>query len=283
MTGKAISLFLIDGVPDGRVACELFNWTGKGYKIPRNWLKPSTDREELHKPGIYFLVGRDEARAESNLVYIGEAEDVHKRITQHIGEDFWHEVLLFISKDENLNKAHIKFLEYEVFSEAQRASRYKLVNKNTPTRPGISELEQAVMSEFLEHLQLLVGAMGYKIFEPLRGDTQPASEIRKYFIKGTRGADAQAIITSEGIVVLQGSAAADSVVRSTPKSTRNLRRQLEQDEIMLKIEGKLIFQEDYLFSSPSSAASVVLGRSANGLIEWKDVEGRVLKESEGWR
>ena len=31
--------------------------------------------------------------------------------------------------------------------------------------------------------------------------------------------------------------------------------------------------EDYSFSSPSLAASVLLGRSANGRIEWKDEQG----------
>ncbi len=55
--GRAISLFLIDGLPDGRVACELFNWTGKGFKIPRRLLKESADRAELKKAGIYFLFG----------------------------------------------------------------------------------------------------------------------------------------------------------------------------------------------------------------------------------
>ncbi len=283
MTGKAISLFLIDGVPDGRVACELFNWTGKGYKIPRNRLKQSADRKEIRKTGIYFLLGRDEERIEGGIAYVGEAEDVYKRLGQHRGEDFWHEALLFISKDENLNKAHVKFLECEIFAAAQRADRYKLVNRNTPTQPGISESEQAVMTEFLQNLQLLVGAMGYKLFEPLRGEHKPASVVKKYFIKGARGADAQAVVTSEGIVVLQSSAAASSVVPSTPDSTRALRKQLEQESVLLKRDGNLKFQIDRLFSSPSSAASVVLGRSANGLIEWKDSEGGVLKESEGWK
>jgi hypothetical protein len=37
------------------------------------------------------------------------------------------------------------------------------------------------------------------------------------------------------------------------------------------------FTQDYSFSSPSTAAAVVLGRSANGRIEWKDAQGRTLK------
>ena len=80
--GKAITLFLIDGVPDGRVACELLIWTGKCYRIPRRLLRESADRAELRKAGIYFLFGRDEARNDANFVYVGEAEEVYKRITQ---------------------------------------------------------------------------------------------------------------------------------------------------------------------------------------------------------
>jgi hypothetical protein len=60
--GRAISLFLIDGVPEGRVSCELFNWTGKAYKIPRRMLKESADRSALLKAGVYFLFGRDEGQ-----------------------------------------------------------------------------------------------------------------------------------------------------------------------------------------------------------------------------
>ncbi|CAG0976383.1 hypothetical protein METP2_01695 [Methanosarcinales archaeon] len=58
--GKSISLFLIDGTPDGVIACELSNWTGKGYKIPRNNLKDVSTRSELKKPGVYFLIGHNE-------------------------------------------------------------------------------------------------------------------------------------------------------------------------------------------------------------------------------
>ena len=74
--GKKISLFLIDGTPDGVIICELSNWTGKGYKIPRNNLKDVSNRSDLKKPGVYFLIGHDEE--DKDTVYIGEAEEVFK-------------------------------------------------------------------------------------------------------------------------------------------------------------------------------------------------------------
>jgi len=276
--GRAISLFLIDGVPDGRIACELFNWTGKGFKIPRRLLKESADRVDLRKAGVYFLFGRDDSRNEVNSAYIGEAEDVIKRIPQHQEKDFWTEALLFVSKDENLNRAHIKFLEYTIYTAALEVGRYELRNGNMPSKPAISEVEQAVMTEFFSNLQLLVGALGYKVFEPLVSTA--ASEAGEYVITAARGANARAVLASEGMVVLKGSEAAGSVVPSTPESIARLRQFLTDDGILVTQNGNLIFTKDHLFSSPSAAAGVVLGRSANGWIEWKDHLGRTLKDNE---
>lgn len=281
--GKGISLFLIDGAPDGRIACELLNWTGKCYKIPRTLLKQSANREDLNKAGVYFLFGRDESSAEMSLAYIGEAEEVYKRLAQHQSEEFWNEILVFISKDENLNKAHVKFLEYEIFTAAKEVDRYTLTNSNTPTRPAISELEQAVITEFFENLRLLVGTMGYKIFEPL---TKPAPTepgivvVSEYSITAARGANARARFTSEGMVVLKGSEIATSLVPSTPDTYIKLREKLIEQGVVVEQADKLVFQKDHLFSTPSSAAAAVMGRSANGLIEWKDAKGRTLKQNE---
>ena len=113
-----------------------------------------------------------------NSAYIGEAEDVIRRVPQHQEKDFWTEVLIFVSKDENLNRAHIKFLEYTIYVTALQVGRYELRNGSTPNRPAISEVEQAVMTEYFANLQLLVGAMGYKIFEPLVSPS--ASEADQY-------------------------------------------------------------------------------------------------------
>jgi Domain of unknown function (DUF4357) len=276
--GRVISLFLLDGVPDGRIACELFNWSGKGIKIPRRLLKESADRNELRKAGIYFLFGRDETRNEANRVYVGEAEEVIRRIPQHQDKDFWTEALLFVSKDDNLNKAHIKFLEYTIYSRIAEVGRFELMNGNTPNKPAISEMEQAVMTEFFHNLQLLVGALGYKIFEPLVNPT--ATDSDEYQITAARGAKARAILVSDGMVVLNGSAAASSEVPSTPESISKLRQILIADGVLVQQNGNLIFTRDHLFSSPSAAAGAVLGRSANGWIEWKDSAGHSLKENE---
>ncbi len=59
-----------------------------------------------------------------------------------------------------------------------------------------------------------------------------------------------------------------------------IRDGLINDGVLVEIEGLLEFPEDYLFSSPSTAAAIVLGRNANGLTEWKLKSGISLKEFE---
>ena len=271
--GKSISLFLIDGTVDGVIACELFNWTGKGYKIPRTLLKTVADREDLKKAGVYFLVGHDES--DQPLVYIGEAEEVYKRITQHQEKDFWTEVLAFVSKDENLNKAHVKYLEYTLHKDASDAGRYSLHNGNTPTKPAISEPERAVMLEFAENLRVMVGTLGYKLFEPLV-TTKQTDRQDVYHIDAARGAAARGVPTSEGFVVLRGSKVATSEVPSTPGPIKVKRSALIAESSIVD----WVIVKDLLFSSPSLAAAVVLGRSANGQVEWKLKDGASLKDSQ---
>lgn len=270
--GKSISLFLIDGIPDGVIACELSNWTGKGYKIPRNSLKDVSNRSDLKKPGVYFLIGHNEDDKET--VYIGESEDVFKRLYQHQEKDFWTEALVFISKDENLNKAHIKYLEFSLHDEAVEANRYKVFNSNVPTKPAISEAEIAVMSKFSTNLKLLVGALGFRIFEKLTKSL--TSKQDKYLIDAARGAVATGIMTTEGFVVFKGSKIASTEVPSMPESFKKKRAQIISENVVIDFE----FTQDYLFSSPSTAAAVIMGRSANGLKEWKLKDGSNLGENE---
>ncbi|MFC7348566.1 GIY-YIG nuclease family protein [Chryseobacterium zhengzhouense] len=281
MFGKTIKIFLIDGEPNGRLTCELSNWTGKAFKIPRNKIKVSTDRTELESTGIYILFGK--STDNKDLAYIGEGEEIYKRIIQHVsGKDFWNEAVVFISKDENLNKAHVKYLENRLYEIAKKVNRYNLDNSNIPTRSSISESDRAEMEEFIENIKLLTNTLGYKIFEELIHENQTIEEQvnNTFYIRATRGANAQGQITNEGFVVLKDSEIADSVTTSLNQSIINFRQRLIDEQKIVNINNKLIFTEDYLFSSPSTAAAIVMGRSANGLTEWRLSDGRILKSVE---
>ncbi|NLC49465.1 MAG: DUF4357 domain-containing protein [Bacteroidales bacterium] len=276
--GKTIKIFLIDGDPNGRMSCELSNWSGKAYKIPRIKIKNCTDREDLTSTGVYLLFGKDDDGKDQ--VYIGEAESILKRLNQQLtSKDFWNEAIIFISKDENLNKAHIKYLENRLHEIAKSASRYKIDNFVIPTQSSISESDRAEMEEFIEHVKLLVNTLGHKVFEEKR-EFKPKQIQQLFFIKAARGADAQGEQTSDGFVVFKGSKAAGSTVASMTSSFIALRQKLIEEAILDDKKLFLDFLEDYIFSSPSTAASIVLGRNANGLTEWKQKNNKTLKEFE---
>ena len=278
--GKTIKIFLLDGDPNGRLTCELSNWTGKAYKIPRNRVKDSTDRDDLSSTGVYLLFGKDEEA--NDLVYIGEGEEILKRIMQHLPQkDFWHETIVFVSKDENLNKAHIKYLENRLYDLAKAANRYKILNTVTPTRSAISEADQAEMEEYLQNIKLLVNTLGHKVFEEKR-EAQPKQAVpsNSFSIKAARGADAQGRPTSDGFVVFKGSKASLDTVPSITPSFLVLRQKLIDQGIMKDAGDVLEFTDDYVFSSPSTAAVMVMGRNANGLEVWKMADGTSLRDFE---
>jgi hypothetical protein len=278
--GKTIKLFLIEGDPNGRMTGELSNWTGKAYKIPRVKIKDCGDRPDLTNPGVYFLFGKDETG--KDLVYIGEAETVSKRLTQHLTQkDFWNEAVVFISKDENLNKAHIKFLENALYEIAIRVNRYQVDNSVIPTQSSVSESDRAEMEEFIENVKILVNTLGHKVFEDKREIKDQSGEGQKtFYINAARGADAQGEPSSDGFVVLKGSKVANSTVPSITPNFKRLRESLIENGVISATNGIYEITEDYVFSSPSTAAVIVLGRNANGLTEWKLKDGTSLKEFE---
>lgn len=274
--GKTIKMFLIDGDSSGRLTCELSNWTGLAYRIPRTEVKKCSDRPNLSSTGVYMLFGQNEE--DKDAVYIGEAEDVYKRLQDHLREkDFWNEVIVFISKDENFNKAHIKYIENKLYEKAKTTKRYIVMNGNIPPIPSISEADRAEMDEYISNLMMLVNILGHKLFEDIKEQIE-LNEDELFYIEGARGAQARGIQTQEGFVVLANSKIADSYVKSYGERAIVKRNELIQSEKVKEIQGEFIVQEDLLFSSPSAAADFVMGRSANGLTEWKNKYKKSLKD-----
>ena len=276
--GKTIKIFLIDGDSNGRMSCELSNWTGKAYKIPRIKIKECSDRDDLINTGIYLLFGKDEEG--NDLVYIGEAESVLNRLKQHLsGKEFWNEAIVFISKDDNLNKAHIKYLENRLHDIAINARRYKVENSMIPTQSSISESDRSEMEEFIEYIKILVNTLGHKVFDEKR--EFKAKEKQDFFsLKAIRGDDGQGEPTSDGFVVFKGSKVAFEVTNSFASSLMKIRQRLIDTGVLEDKTDCFEFTEDYIFSSPSTAASIVMGRNANGQKEWKLKSGTTLKDFE---
>ncbi len=276
--GKTIKIFLIDGDPNGRMSCELSNWSGKAYKIPRIKIKDCVDRDDLTSTGVYLLFGKDDEGKEK--VYIGEAESILKRLNQQLTQkDFWNEAIVFISKDENLNKAHIKYLENRLHEIAKSANRYNVDNSIIPTQSSISESERAEMEEFIEYIKMLVNTLGHKVFDEKR-EFKPKQKQETFFIKSVRNADGQGEPSSDGFVVFKGSKAAATIVNSMTPNFIKLRQKLIDEGVLNNKTEYFEFSDDYIFSSPSTAAVMIMGRNANGLTEWKNKDGKTLKDFE---
>lgn len=273
--GKTIELFLVNGTADSLVTAELSNWNGKAIKIPRTEVL-GCSREDLHGIGVYFLICRDENETDS--VYIGEAEVIYDRLKQHIADHqsgketyYWNTAIAFIGRD--LNKALIRFLENRLVEIARDCGQYNVLTKNTYKNTVLKESQIASMEEFVENVKVLMAALGYKVLVPA---PQATDNTVYLYCKGS-GADAKGFVSSGGLTVLKGSKISTHTVPSMEvhaKSQYKMRQVLEKDGVI--VDG--VFARDYEFTSPSSASTVILGRSSNGNVDWKSVDGIKLKE-----
>lgn len=270
---KTIQMCIFDGNPNGRIMCELSNWNGRIYKISRNDLNEFSERADSNYTGVYFLFGKDNDN--NDTVYVGEAEKMLVRIKQHLKDaHYWNDCVVVISKDNILNKAHVKYLENKFFNLAKDSNRAILINNTIPTCSSISEFDEAMLEEFIENSRLLVNTLGYKVFDTIE---KQHHENDLMFINTARGADAKGFLVSDGFMVLSGSHIAIDTTPSMPESLCKLRNKLINKEI---INTNFIFQSDYIFTSPSVAAAIVMGRSANGRTEWKTIDKRTIKDIE---
>ena len=274
--GKSIRLFLIEGIADGRWMCELSNWTGKAYKIPRNCVKESSDREESKNTGIYFLFGKSD-ETDTYRVYIGDAENIYERLLTHLKEkDFWHECVVFISKDNNLNKVHVKYLENRMYTIAKEAGRYQLENSNIPTQSSLSEADRAEMEEFINNAKLLLSAVGHKVLEATAIPSKTNNDPEIFVFEG-KDYKATGTTTADGFVVFKNSILSKKANSSLTKSLLDKRNKLISENI---IDSAFSFTKDYIFSSPSTAASIISGNSTNGKTAWRNSQGMTLKDYE---
>lgn len=282
MRGKALKIYLMDGIPNGRWMCELSNWTGKAFKIPRTYYKLCKDRQELRAPSVYFLFGHNDDTGRP-VIYIGETEDAIQRLGEHIqGKDYWTEAIIFINKDDHLNKAHIKYLESRFFEIATAVTRYDIMNTQPPKKSLISEAEQDEMEDFIDNVKVIVSALGHKVFDDLTPRSSNCvdetdltdNNIDFLWIKNRKGIEAKGFISPEGFVICKGSTIREQLSeKSIGKNIIKLRQQYLNDGTVVDN----IFTRDTLFTSPSAASDFVLGNSTSGKEQWKDKDGISLK------
>lgn len=270
---KTIRIFLLDGTPTGVKIAEIGNRTIKGIVIPRNKLKIIKNRPDIVQPSVYFLIGESEETGEIK-VYVGEAENLYKRLITHDNtKEFWHTVLAFISKDQNLTKAHVKFLESKCIEILKKTNRCEVTNSSESSEPTLPEMDTAEMIEFIEDLQVLSSTLGFPIFTEI----PKVKEEEIYLCKG-KGVEAKGALIDEGFVVFKNSQATSHEAKTIGKWLSKVRKNLIERNVIIRDGNNYIFTKDYIFGSPSTAAGVILGCRVNGWLHWRDKKGRTLDE-----
>ena len=265
--GKTVTTYLIDGDPKGTQYVFISNKICQMYVIPRSNLSYLNEQEKLQKPAFYILLGEDETTKPQ--AYIGETENFRERVKDHeYKKSFWQKALIFVSKDADMTKADVQYLEYKAIEEAKKANTFVLKeNKQIPKAPNLPEYQKDTMNEFFEDIKFLASFIGYNIFE-----MNKSKEEHLFYTRG-RGCEAKGFYSPSGFTILKGSIIANS-------SAFSLKWKEKRDQLInqytLKQGDLLVLDADKTFSSPSTAADFCIGSSNNGWLVWKDKDGRTL-------
>lgn len=293
MSGKEIRLYIMGEDRKGLKSAELSNWTGKAYIGDRKHSKIIQDIDELSSPGLYFLISEDNDSIQKNI-YIGEADEVNKRIQQHIsGKDWWDQFVVFISKDSNLTKAHVRYLEKQFYLLAKNnTTSFNLENSSEPPGSKLPQADIDVLNTFLENMVFCLNNLGIINFANSGHEKEikvDESEIFYLSLTSDRKDEsgnilqAKLVITTNGYRVLKGSYV-ESVMRESFQRHiyYQLRKKLENEGVFdnSQYQGVFITNRDLDFTAASPAASIVKYRATNGPKEWHLENGKTLDDFE---
>jgi hypothetical protein len=280
LDSATIKIFLPQGDPKKIRIAELSNWSGKAIASPRSEIERFLSRPEISKPGIYILLGIDPESGNS-IAYIGEAEILPERIKQHKSKDDWNSVIAFFSKDENLTKSHIRYLEGRLIDISSKIGRYKITNK-VMSGAHLPEADQHEMEVFLSKILQLLPILGTELTTPVASLLTEKSNFEMLYFS-TKNVSATGFRSPNGFVIAKGSTAVLKERESAQTQgvwVISLRQKLIADGALVESLGSLLFTEDVEFGSPSAAAAVVQGGTAQGTVLWKNGQGKTLKEIE---
>lgn len=288
--GRTLKLYLVDGSASGVITAELGISSVRAVVASRTALPELLRREEALGTGIYLLVGPDPDLPERQLAYVGEGDQVRTRLAAHDADDakdFFTRVVLIVSKDENLTKAHGRYLESRIIAAIRLAGRAKLMNGTEPVFKGLPEPEIADMERVLDEIEVLLPVLGFDVLRPAGQETVAAKSARQsqpsndaapgpqsdVFTFTESGTSARAREVSDEFVVLEGSLARQNETPSCSKSIHGRREQLIADgRLVPNGDGFYRFTADTAFESPSGAGGAVYGGSVNGRRYWKHVD-----------
>lgn len=287
--GKKLTIFLIDGLATGPRTIEIGNWSGKAIYSQRSSLTKILNRDEFERPGVYILKSMPNSENFNERVYIGEAENLKKRLKQHLAntEKDFVEIVAFISKDEMLTKSHIKYLESKIIGLARDAKASEIDNSVYPELTTLPEADRSDMEFYLDQVKIILPVVNFmflvsSVYKPInneRDEQQKTNDEKLYFLK-SKVAEARLLETEEGFVILENSQCLKQKQSSLSEGYQKLREKLIETKVLLDNGEYYVFKENAIFTSISAAAAVILGRSAAGPIEWIDSKGLTYKQNQ---
>lgn len=280
MRGRTLKLYLADGSPSGVITAELGISSVRAVVASRTALPELVKRDEAARTGVYLLVGPDPDLPGRQLVYVGEGDQVKTRLAAHDADEtkeFFTRAVLIVSKDENLTKAHGRYLESRIIAAIRGAGRGKLVNGTLPPFKGLPEPEIADMERVLDEIEVLLPVLGFDVLQPAISEVpmqRPGVSGAPTFVADIKKARGRAVERGGEFVVLANSTALRRESEAIPQSVKDARQALIEAAVLVPdVDPELYrFAQDASFGSPSGASAAIAGRSDNGKQTWR-VEG----------
>ncbi len=158
MSAATIKLHLRFGETCRLRIVEISNLSVLALAAPRTDFDSLLERPELARAGVYLLLGEKVGKRKP-LAYIGEAENVRERLKQHSAKDFWKHALILTDKDENLTKAHVRYLEGRLIQLAKASGRYEMQNTQG-SGAKLPESEKETTEFYLSWILQLLPVLG---------------------------------------------------------------------------------------------------------------------------
>ena len=283
---RTLKVFVMGQDPRSLKSIELLNWTGLAFVGKRSQIAQARDRKELQEPGVYMLIGDDDAASGLVDIYVGETDDFAKRINDHVSKkDWWDTFVVFVSKDRYLTKAHVRWLEKALYHSAKAAvGTLNVRNDKEPNGAALPESDEHAMQEFYQNLTFVLETMGHTYFDvDARTDIpRHSTDDSKFQISlpkelGTGNLKGYLEVQEGSFILLKGSyirAQAQDSFQTANSGYYALWTKIIQSDAVRKteVDGALQTTRNIEFKSASAAGAIVRGRSTNGKTDWKRIK-----------
>ena len=135
------------------------------------------------------------------------------------------------------------------------------------------------MIEFITDLRILLESLWFKLFKELVTKEELKKEENIYYLT-SRWSNAKWFYSNEGFLVLKWSVWIKDIIPYQLKAwhiQRN-RQKLLDSWVLSETEVWFIFEESYLFKTPTSWCNIISWWNLNWWIEWKDKSWKTLDE-----